>query len=129
MQSLGWYQAGASVILGVAGQLLFRRFGMSQTDWPQFDRFALPAEPGWLIVGVACYGVAVLLWVNVLRGIPLSRAYPLLSLGYPLVYGGAALWLGEAFTLQRTLGTALVCVGVLLAVAPSSAPASAASRD
>lgn len=82
------------------------------------DALQLPAGLGWLAAGASCYLVAVWLWINVLRELPLSRAYPLLSLGYPLVYVGAVLWLGEQVTALRALGTLLVCVGVLLAVAP-----------
>ncbi len=121
-----WWRAIASTGLGVVGQLMFRRFGMSQAElsWP-LD--AMPQGLGWLVIGGLCYVIAVLLWVNVLQKLSLARAYPLLSLGYPLVYIGAIVWLGEAPTLARTAGTLLVCVGVLLAVAPASAESTMAT--
>ena len=91
-----WGRAIASIILGVAGQLMFRRFGLSQADsgWPfgiplSLSQDLLPQGLGWLLAGGLCYLVAVLLWVKVLQQLTLARAYPLLSLGYPLVYLGA----------------------------------------
>jgi len=74
-----------------------------------------------------CYVLAVLLWVQVLQQLTLARVYPLLSLAYPLVYCGAIVWLGEAATPQRTGGTLLVCLGVLLAVAPATQQSNAKS--
>lgn len=128
MQRLAWLRAVTSLLLGVSGQLLFRRFGMSlnNVDWSWDALLALrlptlPVELLWAVSGGVCYLVAVLLWVQVLQQLTLARAYPLLSLAYPLVYVGAIVWLGEAATPQRTAGTLLVCVGVLLAVAPASA--------
>jgi len=132
MQLLAWSRAFGSLVLGVIGQLMFRRFGMSQTDahW-SFEALStlslqtLPAEFLWVLCGGLCYLIAVLLWVQVLQQLSLARAYPLLSLAYPLVYVGAIVWLGEAATPQRTGGTLLVCLGVLLTVpAVSSAEAS-----
>lgn len=112
-----WWLAIGSTLLGVVGQLMFRRFGIDQAGlrWPLE---AMPQGLGWLVVGGLCYLLAVLLWVNVLQKLTLARAYPLLSLGYPLVYVGAITWLGESATPARTVGTLLVCTGVLLAVAP-----------
>ena len=122
-----WWHAIASIVLGAAGQLLFRRFGMSQGDsgWPRgvswsWSSEILPAGLGWLVLGALCYLFAVLLWIRVLQRLTLARAYPMLSMGYPLVYLGAIGWLGEAATLERTIGTLLVCLGVLLAIAPSA---------
>jgi len=122
-----WLLGIASTLLGAAGQLLFRRFGQAQNprglaDWLTLDMSALeiPAGAAYLIVGVSCYVVAVPLWIRVLRGLPLSRVYPLFSLSYPLVYLGAIGWLDESMSLTRTLGTTLVTLGALLAVMPAS---------
>jgi len=132
-----WLLGIASTLLGAAGQLLFRAFSQAQTLspvnglWESLGKsetpWTVPTGFGYLLVGIGCYLVAVLLWVRVLRDLPLSRAYPLLSLSYPLVYCGAVVWLGESLSLQRTVGTALVSLGALLAVAPNTA-AQAASE-
>lgn len=134
--AVSWWRAITSVILGVIGQLMFRRFGLAQTDdeWPfgitqSVSGEIFPQGIGWLLAGGIAYLFAVLLWVRVLQQLSLARAYPLLSLGYPLVYAGAVVWLGEEVTIMRTLGTGLVCLGVLFAVAPASASAGAASSS
>ncbi len=139
MQLLVWCRAVGSLLLGVAGQLLFRRFGQSQSDakWSvdgllgelvTLSLRTVPLELLWLVGGGLCYVIAVLLWVQVLQKLTLARVYPLLSLAYPLVYCGAIVWLGEAATPQRTGGTLLVCLGVLLAVAPAAAQPNGTTR-
>ena len=117
-----WLLGILATLLGAAGQLLFRRFGQAQNSQTILDWASPEIPPGaaYLLVGIACYFVAVPLWVRVLRDLPLSRAYPLLSLSYPLVYLGAVLWLGELVSVQRTAGTLLVTLGALLAIAPSN---------
>jgi len=116
-----WLLGIWATLLGAAGQLLFRRFGQDQNPQSLIGLISLEIPPGvaYLVVGVVCYFIAVPLWVRVLRDLPLSRAYPLLSLSYPLVYLGAIWWLGESVTLSRTAGTVLVTMGALLAVAPN----------
>lgn len=138
-RALGFWLLGVgATLLGAIGQLLFRRFGLAQSS-PNLlatlseslfesKSFELPVGLGYLVAGVFCYFIAVPLWVRVLRDLPLSRAYPLLSLSYPLVYVGAIWWLGESISLTRTLGTALVTLGALLAVAPATVPATTSTR-
>ncbi|MEM7220815.1 MAG: 4-amino-4-deoxy-L-arabinose-phospho-UDP flippase [Pseudomonadota bacterium] len=113
-----WLSAAASIVLGAAGQLLFKRFASLVGALPDTAGALLARvlpDAGYLLAGVVAYLAAVLLWLRVLRSLPLAQAYPLLSLGYALVYVGAIAWLGEAPTLNRTLGTLLVVLGVALA--------------
>lgn len=125
-----WLFAVLAIVLGAVGQLLLRYVGrnlgaisvgdVGDFDWAQWSelwaRFA--GDFGVLILACLCYLFAVLTWLRVLQWLPLSRAYPLLALGYVLVYGGAVAWLAEAASWNRSLGTALVAVGVILAVLP-----------
>jgi len=69
-----------------------------------------------LALGIACYGSSVLCWISALGRLPLSVAYPLLSLSYPLVYLGATWlpWFGETLNTQRIAGIALIMLGVAL---------------
>jgi len=120
-----WLLGGLSTVLGAAGQLLFRRFGIAQQ--PQgLSISQVPDGLQFLILGIGCYLVAVVLWVRVLRDLPLSRAYPLLCLSYPLVYLGALAWLQEPLEVKRALGTALVTAGALLAAAPANSGSASA---
>ncbi len=75
-----------------------------------------------LCTGLICYLISLLCWLKVLEQLPLARAYPLLSLSYPLVYAGANLLpnLHEASGINRIVGMALIMLGIVL-LAPSAA--------
>jgi len=64
--------------------------------------------------------VAMLIWIYVLKHFELSMAYPLLSIGYILVYLGAVAWpkIGEAFLWEKTTGILLIMLGVILIASP-----------
>ena len=63
---------------------------------------------------IAAYGFSVIAWVIGLSRVPVSQAYPLLSLGYVLTALGAWAMLGETLSLQRIAGIAVVIAGVFL---------------
>lgn len=63
---------------------------------------------------LVAYGLSVVVWVIGLSRVPVSQAYPLLSLGYVLTALGAWALLGEALTVQRSAGIAVIIVGVVL---------------
>lgn len=65
-----------------------------------------------LLAGIACYGLSMLCWVAALSVLPLGRAYALLSLSYPLVYIAAVVVFGESITWLKSVGIALVMLGV-----------------
>src|SRR5690606_7205893 len=75
-----------SVSLGVAGQLFMKQgtlaLGGLRAEIPALVRAVL--QP-YVLVGFACYGVASISWLIVLSRVPLSIAYPMLSLGYAAV--------------------------------------------
>lgn len=53
-------------------------------------------------------------WVLIVRRFPLSRAYPVMSLGYVVVPLVAALFLGDRLEWRTLVGMVLVCAGVAL---------------
>jgi drug/metabolite transporter (DMT)-like permease len=66
----------------------------------------------WFAAGVACYGVSLVVWILGLSRVPVSMAYPLLSLGYVINAIAAYYLLGEAVTPLRWLGILLIVAGV-----------------
>lgn len=74
----------------------------------------------WVLAGIACYLVAMLIWIYVLKHFELSMAYPLLSIGYILVYLGAVAWpkIGEVFLWEKTTGILLIMLGVFFIATP-----------
>lgn len=68
----------------------------------------------WIGVSVLLLGVAMLLWLLVLQRVPVSQAYPMLSLNFIFVaLAGRILW-REHLTLRQIAGTLLVVTGVAL---------------
>ena len=63
--------------------------------------------------GFALYGLGAVVWLSVLSRWDVSKAYPLVGLGFGLTALVGAL-MGEQVTLQRSLGVALICTGVFV---------------
>jgi drug/metabolite transporter (DMT)-like permease len=66
----------------------------------------------WLAVGA--YGLSLIVWIVGLSRVPVSQAYPLLSLGYVLNVGLAWWLLGELPNVQRVAGIGVILLGVFL---------------
>jgi drug/metabolite transporter (DMT)-like permease len=96
-------KAGASAV-GTLGQdgLGVVAFGMGMAGQPL------------VLGGLSCHVLGVLIWMGALSRVDVSVAYPMLSLGY--VINAVAAWylLGEALTMQRALGIAVILVGVVV---------------
>jgi drug/metabolite transporter (DMT)-like permease len=109
----------SGVLLNAAAQLFLKAgtnalgiITLTREDWlDQFGRMAL--EPH-LASGILCYAVSVVVWIIGLSRVPVSIAYPMLSLGYIINAIAAHYLLGEAVTLQRWLGIGFIIIGVWL---------------
>ena len=64
--------------------------------------------------GLACYVVSVVVWILALSRVPVSVAYPMLSVGYIVNAIGASLLFGESITAQKLIGIGFIVVGVYL---------------
>jgi undecaprenyl phosphate-alpha-L-ara4N flippase subunit ArnF len=108
--------AMGSVVLGSAAQLGMR-----------WSMTRLPSPENWLaanfelvpvlvvLSAIVAYALSMLCWLAALRDLPLGRAYSLLSISYALVYVLAASLplFHESFSLSKTVGVALVILGVI----------------
>src|SRR5467141_5298762 len=67
-----------------------------------------------VMAGLACYVVSVVVWIVALSRVPVSIAYPMLSIGY--VVNAVAAWylLGEAVTPMRLAGIGIIVFGVFI---------------
>ncbi len=63
---------------------------------------------------LSAYGLSVIVWLVGLSRVPVSQAYPLLSLGYVLNVGLAWWLLGEVPNVQRVAGIGVIVFGVVL---------------
>lgn len=109
-------------VLLVSGAQLGMRWSMSHLPLPTQWLAALEAGAiellavGVVLASILAYALSMLCWLLALRDLPLGRAYSLLSISYALVYLLAASLplFNEPFSLSRTLGVALVILGVLI---------------
>jgi multidrug transporter EmrE-like cation transporter len=107
------------VLLNAAAQLLLKagtnavgQFEFSaQNILPVGMKLAL--EPH-IAGGLACYVVSVAVWIVGLSRVPVSIAYPMLSVGY--IVNAVAAWylFGESITAQKLIGIAFIIAGVFL---------------
>ena len=72
------------------------------------------ASNPYIVGGLGCYVVSVVVWIMALSRVEVSLAYPMLSIGY--VVNALAAWylFGEALTAQRMIGIGTIVVGVFL---------------
>ncbi len=112
---------------GALGQLLMKA-GVQGLNTGTVGEFfqsivASPTAGLFLLCGLSLYAAAVPAWIIALKRFDLSFAYPLLSLGYLIVYIGAFYWPGmeESITWQKTIGLSLIVVGVAI-TAQTAAP-------
>ena len=107
--------------------ILFTVYGMLVMNWQVNGVGAFPAEGTermkfflglvfnpWIISCFAAGFLAALSWMVALSKFELSFAYPFTSLSFALVLGLSALFFGEAFTLAKVLGFALILCGIII---------------
>ena len=75
-----------------------------------------PLPLALLFSGLLGYALSMLCWFFALRRLPLSYAYPMLSISYALVYLLAAIlpWFAQPATIFKTAGVMLIMFGVHL---------------
>lgn len=83
-------------------------------EGPIVRRLIELASVPWLWVALSLYGVSVIVWLIGLSRVPVSQAYPLLSLGYVIMLGLAWWLFGEVPTVQRVVGIVVIMLGVAL---------------
>jgi drug/metabolite transporter (DMT)-like permease len=63
---------------------------------------------------LSAYGLSVVVWLVGLSRVPVSQAYPMLSMGYVINIGLAWWLLGEMPNAQRVIGIGIILAGVVL---------------
>jgi multidrug transporter EmrE-like cation transporter len=120
MSWLTWTLILSGVALNASAQLLLKYATRPLAHFSEFGMQTLVHSTMLLFQsaffwgGMLCYAMSVCVWIAALSKAPVSTAYPMLSLGYVVVAGFSALWLGEILSPAKVLGIALICVGVAL---------------
>jgi multidrug transporter EmrE-like cation transporter len=111
-----WGLVIVSVGLSAIAQLSMK-IGMTNvrgSDESFVDQAILIATSPYVIGGLSLYGLGAVLWLMVLSKIPLSTAYPLVSLGFVFVAFLSWAVLGETLPVTRLVGIGLILGGVML---------------
>ena len=98
---------GIGILAGIAGQILLK----TGADSPDFVSQIL--RPSTLC-GLALYASAAFLYLIALRKIPVSVAFPSVSLSYAIVAVLGLFLFGEPFGIKQIGGIALIMGGVVL---------------
>ncbi len=109
----------AGVLLNAAAQLLLKAGTNAIGHFEFATANIVPvglkvATQPYILGGLACYVVSVVVWILGLSRVPVSTAYPMLSMGY-VVNAAAAWWLfGESVGAQKLAGIGFIIIGVWL---------------
>jgi multidrug transporter EmrE-like cation transporter len=98
---------GAAIVAGVIGQVLLRAGAGA-------DSFLQQLFAPHTIVGLFFYGVAALLYIVALRKLPVSIAFPSVSLSYVVVAMIGHFYWHEPIGLCQIAGLVLIIGGVVL---------------
>lgn len=107
------------VLLNAAAQLLLKagtnrvgEFAFSMDNVVPVGWRLFSSAP--ILAGLGCYVVSVVVWILALSRVPVSVAYPMLSVGY--IVNAVAAWMlfGESLTAQKLIGIGFIVVGVYL---------------
>ena len=109
----------AGVLLNATAQLLLKagtnrvgEFAYSLANvLPVGSKLALSP---YIAGGLACYVVSVVVWILALSRVPVSVAYPMLSIGYIVNALAAYALFGESLNAQKLVGIGFIIVGVVL---------------
>ena len=107
------------IVFTVLGQLLIKwqamHAGSFPASWPARASFFfnLIFNP-WIMAGLFSAVIAAFAWILAMTKLPISVAYPMMSLTYPLVMGLSWILLGETLSLWRIIGAAFILAGVAL---------------
>jgi multidrug transporter EmrE-like cation transporter len=111
------------VLLNAAAQLFLKAgtntlgvVSFSAGEW--FSQALRVGTNPHIIGGMLCYAFSLVAWVMALSRVPVSIAYPMLSIGYIVTAIAAYFLFGESLGLARWLGIGFIVIGVWLISRP-----------
>ena len=102
-----------AAILG-GGQLLFKIAAARLTVGKGPAALALSFATLPMLAALVLYGIATVLWVYLLHGLPLSRAYPFIAIAFAFVPILSWIVFGDALGIRYAFGIALLLAGLYL---------------
>jgi drug/metabolite transporter (DMT)-like permease len=111
-----YVQIGIGALLVTASELLLKKGAITGAHLPaNIGWLGIGAlASGWTWLGICTYLMSFASWLYVLRRLPLSVAFSLMTVVQILVPLGAWLFLGESISWQRWVGIACVLCGTVV---------------
>ena len=107
------------VMLNAAAQILMKA-GTNSIGYFEFN-MANIVPIGWklvtewhIVLALFCYALSVIIWILALSRVPVSIAFPLLSMAYIVTAVAAWYLLGEALSLTKVAGIVVIILGVII---------------
>lgn len=109
----------SSILLGACGQVMLKlgvnRLANISLAYPEiFQTITSIFTNVYVVSGILCFVSSMILWIKVLANMELSKAYPSVSLSYPIVFFLSIILFDESLSLKKFLGLTCVSVGVYL---------------
>nr|WP_269746014.1 EamA family transporter [Paenibacillus sp. D9] len=98
-----------SILLGACAQILMKMGTMKI----QLSLLSVITNIN-IISGLVCYGLSACLWIVAISKIDLSFAYPMVALGYVIVFILSYFLLGESISILRMAGLVTIVLGVIM---------------
>ena len=107
-----------SVLLNAAAQIFLKK-GSSVLSEISFKENFLGSifkiiSDLYILGGLACYGISVAVWILALSRVDVSKAYPMLSIGFIVSVLAAYVFLGESLSILKLIGICFITIGVLV---------------
>jgi len=103
--------AGISV-----GQLLFKLAANRLAGESILDMATKMFIDPYLLSALLVYLLMTIIWLWILTGVPLNKAYPFIVLSFIFTPILAAVFLSESITTQYIIGVCLICSGLYIIV-------------
>ncbi len=107
------------VMLNAAAQILMKA-GTNTIGHFEFS-MANVIPVGWklatewhIVTALFCYGISVVVWILALSRVPVSIAFPMLSMAYVVNAVAAKYLLGEDFNVTKLVGMGVIIIGVII---------------
>jgi drug/metabolite transporter (DMT)-like permease len=107
------------VMLNAAAQILMKAgtnaIGHFEFSVENILPIGLKLATEWhIIVALCCYALSVVIWILALSRVPVSIAFPMLSMAYVVNAIAAYYLLGEPFSSTKLVGMGIIILGVIV---------------
>ena len=107
------------VMLNAAAQILMKAgtnaIGHFEFSVDNIVPIGLKLATEWhIVVALCCYALSVIIWILALSRVPVSIAFPMLSMAYIVTAVAAWYLLGEALSVTKLVGIGVIILGVII---------------